>query len=67
MDLRVDMHIFTEICEAFRRSEPIILHGYDAKGSTRKIEISESATKSFKLVSDVARTAVVPAQLAQQS
>jgi hypothetical protein len=31
MNLRLDVHAFTEICDAIKRGEEIVLHGTDTK------------------------------------
>lgn len=48
MDLRVDLHLFTELCEAIRRQEPVVLYGRDQKSSASAIEIPAEAVKLLR-------------------
>lgn len=49
MDLRVDMHLFSELCEAIRRQEPVILHGRDQRGGVTRIELTAEVVRQIRL------------------
>lgn len=55
MDLRIDMHLFTEVCEAVRRGEAITFHGQDSKGPNTRVEIPADIAKKFILTAPPTR------------